>query len=154
MSFLLLLLNDMALAAVPAVGFALLFNVPRESLIYCAVGGALGHGLRFALLKAGMPVEWATWLAASAVSFVGVYWAQRLAAHPKVFSVAAIIPMIPGKYAFTAMLTLFQMNEQGMSSPLLATFINAFLKMVFITGGLAAGLAMPGLLFYRRKPVV
>lgn len=154
MSFLLLLLNDMALAAVPAVGFALLFNAPKESLIYCAAGGALGHGLRFALLKAGMPVEWATWLAASAISFVGVYWAQRLAAHPKVFTVAAIIPMIPGKYAFTAMLTLFQMNEQGMSSSLLATFINAFLKMVFITGGLAAGLAMPGLLFYRRRPVV
>ena len=154
-NFLYLLLQDMIIAALPAIGFALLFNVPRHALGYCAMGGAMGHGLRFALLHAmGMPIEWATLLAATLVSFVGVYWAQKLAAHPKVFSVAAIIPMIPGKHAFTAMLALFQINEHGMTVPLLGTFIDAFLKMAFITSALAAGLAMPGLLFYRRRPVV
>ncbi|MCV5654854.1 threonine/serine exporter family protein, partial [Escherichia coli] len=32
------LLNDMFFAAIPAVGFALVFNVPQRALIYCAVG--------------------------------------------------------------------------------------------------------------------
>ena len=40
------LLNDMFFAAIPAVGFALVFNVPQKALIYCAVGGAIGHGGR------------------------------------------------------------------------------------------------------------
>lgn len=151
---LLRLAEDMGVAAVPAIGFALLFNVPCRALGYCALGGAMGHGMRFLLLNAGIPIEWGTLLAATLISFVGVYWAQKLAAHPKVFTVAAIIPMIPGKYAFSAMLALFQINEHGMSVPLLGTFVDAFLRMAFVTSALAAGLAMPGLLLYRRKPVV
>ena len=35
------LLQNMSLAAVPAVGFALLFNVPTHALGYCAAGGAI-----------------------------------------------------------------------------------------------------------------
>ena len=35
MQLLLSLLDDMLFAAVPAVGFALLFNVPSKALIYC-----------------------------------------------------------------------------------------------------------------------
>tara|TARA_B100001059_G_C17802107_1_gene566800 strand:- start:1562 stop:1714 length:153 start_codon:yes stop_codon:yes gene_type:complete len=31
------LLNDMFFAAIPAVGFALVFNVPQRALIYCAL---------------------------------------------------------------------------------------------------------------------
>lgn len=44
---LLALLNDMFFAAIPAVGFALVFNVPQNALAYCAIGGAVGHGARF-----------------------------------------------------------------------------------------------------------
>ena len=39
------LLDDMFFAAIPAVGFAILFNVPRNALKYCAYLGALGHGV-------------------------------------------------------------------------------------------------------------
>lgn len=39
------LINDMFFAAIPAVGFALVFNVPAPALKYCALGGAIGHGL-------------------------------------------------------------------------------------------------------------
>ena len=38
-----LLANDAFFAAIPAVGFALLFNVPPRALKYCAALGALGH---------------------------------------------------------------------------------------------------------------
>jgi len=40
------LLDDMFFAAIPAVGFAILFNVPCNALKYCAYLGALGHGSR------------------------------------------------------------------------------------------------------------
>ena len=41
MIILIQLLQNMLLAAVPAVGFGLVFNVPRSALGYCAVGGAM-----------------------------------------------------------------------------------------------------------------
>jgi len=148
------LLQNMALAAVPAVGFGMLFNVPRGALLFCAAGGALGRGLRFLLITAGMPIEPATFIAAAAVSFLGVYIAQRLRAHPKVFTVAAMIPMIPGVPFFTALLAVVEIQRHGLTTELFATALTSGLKAAFIVAALAVGLALPGLLFYRRKPVV
>ncbi|MDW1951098.1 threonine/serine exporter family protein, partial [Vibrio sp. 812(2023)] len=48
------LLNDMFFAAIPAVGFALVFNVPQRALIYCAVGGAIGPGSRYLMMQFGV----------------------------------------------------------------------------------------------------
>jgi uncharacterized membrane protein YjjB (DUF3815 family) len=152
---LLFILQDMGLAAVPAVGFAMVFNVPTGALLYCALGGALGHGLRLTLHKtAGMPIEWATLIAAFAVSLLGIHWARRWRAHPKVFTVAAVIPMIPGVYAFTALLAVIEIDRRGFTEELLNTAITNGLKAFFIVSALAVGLALPGLLFYRRRPVV
>jgi uncharacterized membrane protein YjjB (DUF3815 family) len=148
------LLKDMALAAVPAVGFALVFNVPAGMLGYCAMGGAVGHGLRMLLIRGGMPIEWASLLAAAVVSLIGVQLAKRLRAHPKVFTVAAMIPMVPGVTLFTALLAVVQINRTGVTPELLQTAISSGLRAFFIICALAVGLAMPGLLFYRRRPVV
>ena len=149
------LVQDMLLAAVPAVGFGMLFNVPPGVLIYCAIGGAIGHGSRFALLQvAGMPLEWATLLAASLVSFLGVYAAQRLRAHPKVFTVASMIPMVPGVAAYTAVLAIVQMNQKGFTDDLFRTALQSGLRTFFVVGALSVGLAAPGLLLYRRRPIV
>ncbi|WP_375056323.1 threonine/serine exporter family protein [Zobellella sp. DQSA1] len=148
------LLDDMLFATVPALGFALLFNVPPKALKYCALGGALGHGSRYLLLTAGTPIEWATFAAATLVGMLGAYWARRFLAHPKVFTVAAVIPMIPGVYAYKAMVALVEISQQGYTPELWGSLVANFIKAMFIVAGLAIGLAMPGLLFYRRRPLV
>ena len=111
MQLLLSLLDDMLFAAVPAVGFALMFNVPSKALIYCAVLGALGHGFRMLLVQCSMPLVFATFFGASLIGFIGVYLSQRYLAHPKVFTVAAIIPMVPGVYAYKAMIAIVQIHH-------------------------------------------
>ncbi len=154
MDFLIALLTDMSLAAIPAVGFALVFNVPVRALKYCALGGAIGHGIRFVLMTYNIPIEWATFFAATIVSMVGVHWSHRFLAHPKVFTVAAMIPMVPGVYAFKAMIALVEINQNGYDVQLFSILIDNFLQAMFIIAGLAIGLAMPGLLFYRRRSIV
>lgn len=154
MDLLLGLLNDMFFAAIPAVGFALVFNVPQSALKYCAVLGALGHGSRYLMMQYGVPIEWATFIASTIVGMIGVHWSHKFLAHPKVFTVAALIPMVPGVFAFKAMIALVEINHVGFSPELLALLMENFLKAIFIIAGLAVGLAMPGLLFYRRKSVV
>lgn len=153
-TFLLALLDDMFFAMIPAVGFALVFNVPPKALKYCAIGGALGHGCRFALMHWGLSIEWATLCAATLVGMIGVHWSHRFLAHPKVFTVAAMIPMVPGVFAFKAMIALVEINHRGFTPELLGLLVENMLKAVFIVASLAIGLAMPGLLFYRRRPVV
>lgn len=148
------LANDMLFAMVPALGFALLFNVPSKALKYCAMGGALGHGSRYLLLDAGMSIEWATFFAATLIGLLGLYWARRFLAHPKVFTVAAVIPMIPGVYAYKAMIALVEISHHGYTPELWGSLVTNVIKAMFIVAGLAIGLAMPGLLFYRRRPLV
>jgi uncharacterized membrane protein YjjP (DUF1212 family) len=148
------LLENLLLAAVPAVGFALVFNVPKHALVYCAIGGALGRSLRHLLISANMTVELATFIAAAVVSLLGVYIAQKMRAHPKVFTVAAMIPMIPGVAFFTALIAVAEIQRQGLTPELLSTAVTFGLRAAFIVAALAIGLALPGLLFYRRKPVV
>ena len=153
-TFLLALIDDMFFAMIPAVGFALVFNVPPKALKYCAIGGALGHGCRFALMHWGLSIEWATLCAATLVGMIGVHWSHRFLAHPKVFTVAAMIPMVPGVFAFKAMIALVEINHRGFTPELWGLLVENMLKAVFIVASLAIGLAMPGLLFYRRRPVV
>jgi uncharacterized membrane protein YjjB (DUF3815 family) len=148
------LANDMFFASIPAVGFALVFNVPVPALKYCALGGAIGHGTRFLLMKYGIPIEWATFFAATTVGMIGVHWSHRFLAHPKVFTVAALIPMVPGVYTYKAMIAMVEINHLGFTPELFTTLMENFLKAMFIIAGLAVGLAVPGLLFYRRKPII
>lgn len=152
--FILQLLDDMVFAAIPAVGFALVFNVPPKALKYCASLGALGHGLRTLLVHYELPLVFSTFCAAACIGFLGVHLSHRYLAHPKVFTVAAIIPMIPGVYAHKAMISLLQLHNQGWSIDFAAQMIDYFIKTSFLLAALALGLALPGLLFYRQKPVV
>lgn len=148
------LLNDMFFASIPAIGFALVFNVPVNALKYCALGGAIGHGSRYLFLHFGIPIEWASFFAATIVGMIGVKWAHKVLAHPKVFTVAGIIPMVPGVFAYKAMIAMVEINHLGFTMELFTVLMENFLKAMFIIGGLAVGLAIPGLFFYRRKPII
>lgn len=147
-------LHASLLATVPAVGFALLFNVPPRALRYCAAGAGLGYGGRYLLLQAGVPLEWATLLAAALIGALGARWGRRIIAHPKVITVAAVIPMVPGVFAFRAMITVVELKHHGFSALLWARAIDNLLETVFLITALTVGLATPGLLVYRRRPII
>jgi len=106
------------------------------------------------MMQSGIPIEWATFFAATLVGMIGVHWSHKFLAHPKVFTVAALIPMVPGVFAFKAMIAMVEINHLGYQPALIATLMENFLKAMFIIAGLAVGLAVPGLLFYRRRPIV
>ncbi len=93
------------LAAIPAVGFAMVFNVPVRALRWCALLGAIGHGSRMILMTSGLNIEWSTFMASMLVGTIGIQWSRWYLAHPKVFTVAAVIPMFPGISAYTAMIS-------------------------------------------------
>lgn len=148
------LLQDMILAAVPALGFAMVFNVPIKALRYCALLGALGHGTRFLMIHFGAPIEWASFLASIMIGIIGIRWSRWLLAHPKVFTVAAVIPMFPGIPAYTAMISVVELSHLGYSEVLMQTLMTNFLKASFIVGALSIGLSLPGLWLYRKRPGV
>lgn len=154
MNLLLVLIQGMTLAAVPAVGFALVFNVPVKALKYCALLGAIGYGTKTVLMHYGFLIEWSTFIASILIGSIGIYWSRRFLAHPKVFTVAAVIPMFPGVYAYKAMIAMVEISHLGYSSQLFETMITNFLRASFIVGALSIGLSLPALWLYRRRPSV
>lgn len=153
-TFLLALVQDMLLAAIPAVGFAMVFNVPQRALAWCALLGALGHGSRMVMMTVGLNIEWATFIAAILVGSIGIQWSRWYLAHPKVFTVAAVIPMFPGISAYTAMISAVKISHLGYSEPQMIMLLTNFLKASSIVGALSIGLSIPGLWLYRKRPRV
>ena len=155
MPVLISLVNDAFFSAIPAIGFAMLFNVPRRFLPYCALAGAVGHSSRTLMLHFGLPIEWATFAAAALIGIMTIGFAKRHLAPPLLYAVAAIIPMVPGSYAFNTVIALVQLSAQTDVTPALtAQVISNGLKTVFILGALSVGLSLPSLLYYRTRPVI
>ena len=152
--FLLLLTQDIVLSAIPAVGFAMVFNVPQRALPWCAQLGASGHASRFVMMTSGFNIEWATFLAAMLVGSIGIQWSRWYLAHPKIFTVAAVIPMFPGISAYTAMISAVKISHVGYTEEMMITLLTNFLKASSIVGALSIGLSIPGLWLYRKRPRV
>ena len=154
MELLKLLIIDAWFAWIPAVGFAMVFNVPKKMLIYCAVGGASVHSFRYLLMYLGMPIEWATLAASSCMGFLGLYWSRKRLIPRPVFTVASVIPMIPGSFAFTTVVGIVELNSGGFNMELMQLVIENGLRTLFIIGALSLGLALPSILIYRGRPIV
>ena len=148
------LLMDITLAAIAAVGFALVFNVPERLLKYCAFLGGVGHGTRFLLIQNGIIIEWSTLLASMLIGTLAIMLSRKFLAHPKVVSVAAVIPMFPGVATYSAMIALVKLSRIGYSPELMSVFVSNFLRASFIIGALSIGLTLPSIWLYRRKPSV
>lgn len=154
---LLLLLRDAFWSAVAALGFAVLFNVPRRTLSGCAIGGAIGHALRTLLMtEAGWTIELATLISAAVIGFLGEFFARRWRTPVTIFTVPGVIPMVPGSFAFGTMISLLELTNLGVfgGTPVLVEASVNFIKTGLILGAIAGGIAAPSLLFQRRRPVI
>ena len=142
-------------ASIASVGFAMVFNVPKHTLIYCAFGGAITFITRTILLDLGIGVELSTFIASTIIGIIALYWSRKYLIPRPVYTVASIIPMIPGTYAFSAMISLVDMNTHGVTHELIQLFIQNGLKAVSILGAISFGLALPSLYFMRlNRPVI
>lgn len=149
-----LLLNALW-AAIPAVGFGMIFNVPRSTLPLCALGGAFTYGLRSVLMHNHLSIELSTFIAATAIGIISVFWSRRYVMPRPVYTVPSIIPMIPGTYAYEMMISLVSMNTDGVSSALLSSFIENGLHAVSILFAIAFGLVLPSMYYTKRKqPII
>ena len=137
-----------------SIGFAMLFNTPRRALWITGILGGIGWGIKTTLLFTIMPeqIVLCSFIGACTVGFLGVYFAHRVHTPPIVFTIPAVINMIPGKYGYEFMMGLIKIvTLKYDSSQQLAQIISENMKLglqtCFITLGLAFGVIAPILLF-------
>ena len=142
-------------ASIASTGFAMVFNVPKNSLKFCAIGGFITYMIRASLLDFGLGIEISTFIASTIIGIIALGWSRKYLVPRPVYTVASIIPMIAGTYAFAAMISLVNMNSHGVTPELIELFIGDSLKAVSILGAISFGLALPSLYFMRlNRPVI
>lgn len=150
-------IQEMFWGMAATLGFALLFNVPRRALIYCLLIAAIGRGSRAFFMDIGwLTIIPATLVSATLIGFLARQCAQRLGMPSTIFGITAAIPLVPGKFAFEAMIGLLQIATlpvDSASTVLLTAAANG-IKTGLILGALAFGIVAPTLLVHREKPVV
>ncbi|MEO8616422.1 MAG: threonine/serine exporter family protein [Luteolibacter sp.] len=157
MELLLLILRDIAFAFVVAVGFAILFSTPRRVLFIAGILGGLGHSIRFLLLHNHIPIVPATLAGAVFIGLAGIFCAHRVHAPPVVFTMPACITMIPGLYAYRAMLGCVKMTdlEKLMQDPTkLAETAHYFVLTASLLFTLAIGICSGALIFRKKSAKV
>ncbi len=147
-------IRDFLLSFVVAAGFALLFNTPRRVIWVAGLLGGLGHGLRFVLLGAGVAVVPATLAGAVLIGLTGIVMAHRVHAPPVVFTMPACITMIPGLFAYRAMLGCIRITNLELvkqNPDILPVTAHYFMLTASLLFTLAIGICIGALLFRKRS---
>ena len=132
-----------------AVGFAVLFNVPRRAIAPVFILVFLGGLSKSILLQFEINVIVSSLAGATVIGFLSIPFAHKRHAPPPIFAIPAVIPMVPGIFAYRMMLGLI--NLAGTINPanytqILSETINNGLKVMLILMSLAGGVGIPMLI--------
>ena len=147
------ILQDAFFAARAAIGFASISNPPKTAYAYCAVIAAVGHSTRYVLMNNGLfsvHIIVASTLAAFVIGMLAVFLAPRAKCPAETCFFPALLPMIPGMYAYRSiaalLLCLYNQQEAEFMHDLYLLAFNS-LNCVFIVMGMVIGATIPVFVF-------
>ncbi len=155
MEILYLSLVEAVFASLAAIGFALISDPPKKLIIYTAILAAAGRGFRyFIIAQYGIGLSVATFYAALVIGFLGIYIANKVRCSMEVISFPALLPMIPGLYAYKTILSIVEYSktfELGKKQELIVTIFDNGIATTSIITALAVGVTIPLLIFYEKS---
>lgn len=139
-----------------SIGFAVIFRTPYRSMWVVALLGAMGFSCRAVLLHYfENQIVFSSFAAASLVGISGVYFAHRVHTPPIVFTIPAVINIIPGKMGYEFMISLIEVMTLKEGEPLQFNYLVEMLEKATRTGftllSLAFGVVFPLLIFKTRS---
>lgn len=135
--------------AIAALGFGVLFNVPKRTLAVVALLAAVGGSCKLILMHYGVPIILSSLIGATVIGILSIQAAHGKHTPPLVFSIPAVIPMVPGAFAYKAMLGFIKLTgdvSQDTYDLALNTTINNGILAAFIVLSLTAGVSLPMLI--------
>jgi uncharacterized membrane protein YjjB (DUF3815 family) len=136
-----------------ALGFAVLFNAPPRTLFIIWLLAVAGGFVKLLMLGLGLGPVMASLLGASTIGILSIPAAHNKHAPPMVFSIAAVIPMVPGVFAYRTMIGLVQLTGEvdNAYQQALSETINNGVKAAFILMALAVGVALPNIVMRKES---
>ncbi len=140
-----------------SIGFAVIFRTPKRSMWAVGLLGAIGFSCRTLLVYYfDNQIVFASFIAASLVGILGVYFAHKVHTPPIVFTIPAVINMIPGRSGYEFMISLIGVITLKEGNTLQFSYLAEMLEKATQTGftllALAFGVVFP-LLIFKTKSV-
>lgn len=122
-------------ALICTIGFAIVFNVPKTSLIKSGFGGALGWTVFITINHFFQSVVVATFIASFIIALIGEAFAIIDRQPLTVYIIPGIVPLVPGFGLYYTMLSILEENYElainyGSESIMIAISIAAALTIV------------------------
>ncbi|MCM3783552.1 threonine/serine exporter family protein [Neobacillus mesonae] len=129
---------------IASLAFGIIFNAPKKMLFPCGIVGMLGW-LIYDVMEPGYEAVSATLAATVVIGVLSQLFARLYKQPVIIFSVAGIIPLVPGGMAYNAM-RYFVQNDYTAAVELAA-------KALMLAGSIAVGLILSEVLnqAFRRK---
>ncbi|WP_297191982.1 threonine/serine exporter family protein [uncultured Campylobacter sp.] len=152
-------LMDMFFAALAGFAFAYNCSPPLRTLLLSAALAAIGHGFRFTLIEFFNidTLAIATFLASFLVGCLGMICAKISKTPAEIIAFPALLPMIPGIYAYRTVLYLFSFfssDDLASKTRYLVEFFDYFLITLSVTLSLAIGVSITLILFFEQSLMV
>ncbi|MDR2907996.1 MAG: threonine/serine exporter family protein [Bacteroidales bacterium] len=149
------ILLDALFAAIAGIGFGAISNPPRRAFAGIALLAAVGHAARYSLMTYfGAEIASASFVAACIISFGGVWLAKKVHVPTTVLCIPAVLPMIPGKFAYDMVFSLIMFLKAMDNPEEKVKYMNMLFSNTIVTTTviflLAVGITFPMLLFPKR----
>jgi uncharacterized membrane protein YjjB (DUF3815 family) len=139
--------EDALFSALAAIGYALLFNVPARMAWACVACGIGSHTLRTACFHLGIDIILGTLIGAMVVGFLAQGFARLSRAPAAAFAFPGVVAMVPGAYAFRAVIGTLEIVHGGGTPALVADTLALSATVMLMVAAIAVGIAAPSLLF-------
>jgi len=134
------ILSDGFFAAVAGIGFGAISDPPLRAFKMIAILAALGHACRFCLMTyLGVDIATASLFAGLVIGFGSLWLGKRVYCPMTVLYIPALLPMIPGKFAYNMVFSLI-MCLQNMNDP---EQLDKFMGMFFSNSLIASRSHIP-----------
>ena len=153
--FILDIFLDGFFAAVAGIGFGAISDPPIRAFPRIAVLAAAAHALRFVLVHSGMDFATSSFIAAFVAGAGSLVLARGIKVPMTVLYMPALLPMIPGIYAYKTVFALI-MFLQSLNTPeggfayMQEFFLNATVSITVVVL-MTVGAALPTFIFKKES---
>lgn len=149
------ILSDGFFAAVAGIGFGAISDPPLRAFKMIAILAAVGHACRFCLMTyLGVDIATASLFGGLVIGFGSLWLGKSVHCPMTVLYIPALLPMIPGKFAynmvFSLIMCLQKVNEPDQLGDYMEKFFSNGLIASTVIFMLAVGATFPMFLFPGR----
>lgn len=149
------ILSDGLFAALAGIGFGAISDPPLRAFRFIALLAAIGHACRYCLMTfVGFDISTGSLVGALLIGFGSIWLGKRVRCPMTVLYIPALLPMIPGKFAYNMVFSqiMFLQNIDSIAerTKYMEMFFSNSMVTCTVVFLLAAGATLPMFLFPQR----